>query len=107
VSGHPLQLEEPPKPKRVDAKKTIEKCPLPSKSQVKGKEKVKKKTKDEIAMDEAQIILNNVQKWYPSGERTFSIPVELFHEAPSNLVCHMLSKTHCEEIMHNMMVAAV
>jgi hypothetical protein len=81
--------------------------PGPSISESKGKQKKVKKTKEELAQDEAKIILGEVQNYFPFGERTFQIPVELFRKPPSNLVCRMMSKTHCQAIVNNMLKAIV
>jgi hypothetical protein len=40
-------------------------------SRSKGKQKEVKKTKEELAHDEAKIILEEVQNYFPFGERTF------------------------------------
>jgi hypothetical protein len=80
--------------------------PGPSTSRSKGKQKEVKKKK-ELAQDEAKIILGEVRNYFPFGERTFQIPVELFRKPLSNLVCRMMSKTHWQAIINNMLKAVV
>ena len=71
------------------------------------KKKEVKKTKDDIARDEAKAIADEIEKWFPFGDRIFEIPVGSFVAPPASLVCRLMNTEHCRNILNNMLKAAV
>ena len=71
------------------------------------KKKEVKKSKDDIARDEAKAIADEIEKWFPFGDRIFQIPVKSFVAPPASLVCRLMNTDHCRNILNNMLKAAV